>query len=982
MLPLSELPVITLHNDSIGVIAIMEHSISQAVCTQLIEQADGYFSPVFQTTLLEYLSELEDHLTVFQQRQPKLVCNTGAILLSLGRSLLGSLIHLSSRCFLGELFYAREGLRGDTPEARYQDFLHRILIPRRDELLAPSTELGRLVSNRVSCSLASAAELLDRLANDLDLIETFLGASIVSVDDWQADQGDTHNHGRTVAVLTLNKNRKLVYKPHSLENDVIFSGLIQRLNQTGGLRVPLRHLRVLSRGIYGWQEYVSHRPCANPEEADHYMYRLGALIFLAYLTSVCDLHHENLIAQGDAPILIDTETMFNNRNYLKAYHRDSMDPWNRFVVRSVFATGLIPADLLPGRSFERKIGSGVLAGLESEENAGPVQMIVRPGTDEMGFSEVTIEPQKTVHANLSYLSDKPLHPGDYLDTVSDGFRNAYQAVLTHRDELLELADSGFFAKGVYRQLFRNTELYGKYLAASYHPSYLGDRKLRAAVFGRLKGKEAFYSPEHALLVQSEVQQLLRDDVPYFYASYSSGALMSADGCVAEEFYGRTIEEEFLESVQNMDEADCFRQLFCLRRALTRKGKQPARYYPVSPEAFSAAEQTAQISALTDWIVELRERYFRVPFGKKELPLYLSNVPGTRDILLMPEPALLYSGIGSTLFYYQYATVRKRGYALFEAMLRSVSSPDSLLLTPLMLSGSDHSIGVFNGQGSSLYLFLYLYRATEEARYLRAAEQLCDRMISIADACGDTWDVIGGYAGVVIFCLNAGRQLTAFPGLRVLAERCGELLYQTYRRGQLTEQTGFAHGYAGASTALILLSDATGREDYYAAGIELMRWESGKFNPERNSWDTTDGYRVGMNAWCYGAPGILIARELARPCVKDADRALVEGDIELALRCTKEAVASGEDRPLLCHGLAGNLSVLQWYAKRTGDLSAARAAEQGVSRLLRILQDSGVQMRDSTNSLQISFMDGLTGLGYCLLQQLQPEIPSVLALEIP
>ncbi len=955
---------------------------AQAISAKLVKQADGYFSPVFQTTLSEYLSELEDHLTAFRQRRPKVACNTGAIFLSLGRSLLSSLIHLCSRCFLGELFYARENLLGDTPEARYQDFLHRILLPRREELLAPSTELGRLVSNRVSCSLAAASELLDRLANDLDLIGTFLGASVVSIDDWQADQGDTHNHGRTVAILTLNGNRKLVYKPHSLENDVIFAELIQWLNRTERLSLPLRHLRVLSRGAYGWQEYVSHRPCAGPKEADHYMYRLGALIFLAYLTSVCDLHYENLVADGDAPILIDTETMFNNRNYLKAYHRDSMNPWDRFVLRSVFATGLIPADLLPGRSFERKIGSGVLAGLESEENAGPVQMIVRPGTDEMGFSEVTIEPQKTVHANLPYLSDKPLHPGDYLDTVSDGFRDAYQAVLTHRDELLELANSGFFAKGVYRQLFRNTELYAKYLAASYHPSYLGDRKLRTAVFGRLKGKEGFYSPEHALLVQSEVRQMLRDDVPYFYTAYSSRALMSADGCVAEEFYGRTIEEEFLESVQSMDEADCFRQLFCLRRALTRKGKQSARYYPVSPEVFSAAEQAAQISALTDWIVELRERYFRVPFGKKELPLYLSNVPGTRDVLLMPEPALLYSGIGSTLFYYQYAAVRKRGYALFEAMLRSVSSPDSLLLTPLMLAGSEHSIGVFNGQCSSLYLFLYLYRSTEDARYLRAAEQLCDRIISLADACGDTWDVIGGYAGVVIFCLNASRRLTAFPGLRVLAERCGELLYQAYSKGQLSEQTGFAHGYAGASTALILLSGANGREDYYAAGIELMRWESGKYNPERNSWDTTDGYRVGMNAWCYGAPGILIARELARPFVKDDDRAPVEHDIALALRCTADAVVSWEDRPLLCHGLAGNLSVLQWYAKRTGDLSAARAVEQGVSRLLRLLREKGVKMRDSTNSLQISFMDGLSGLGYCLLQQLNPDIPSVLALEIP
>ena len=960
----------------------MAHSLSKAICTQLIEQADGYFGPVFQTTLLACLSELEEHLTKLQQRRPKLVCNTGAILFSLGSSLLGSLIHLCSRSFLGELFYAREGLRGDTPEARYQDFLQRCLLPRREELLAPATELGRLVSNRVACSLAAAAELLDRFQNDFDLLETFLGAPIASFDDWKQDLGDTHNYGRTVAILTVNESLKLVYKPHSLENDVIFSGLTQWMNRTGGLRVPLRHLRVLSRGVYGWQEYIEHRTCRDPEEAECYMYRTGALIFLARLSACCDLHRENLIANGDSPALVDLETMFNNKHYLKGYHTEAVDAWTRFVLRSVFASGLIPAEILPGKAFERKIGNGILAGLDTEQTTAPVQMIVRPGTDEMGYSEEIVAPKEPVHPNLPYLNGCPLHPGDYLATISDGFRDAYHAALAHREELLEMAHDGFFAKGVYRQLFRDTDLYEKYLLASYHPNYLADENSRLAVFGILKGKSGYYSSEHRLLVQSEIQQLLRDDIPYFYTSFSSRALMSADGCVAEEFYRQSVEKDFLESVRGLDEADCFRQLFCLRRALTRKEIPKARYYPVDPSVFRASERNARIAALTDWIVELREKYFRVEPEETAFPLYLSNFPGTYNVKLKPEPAILYSGIGSTLFYFQYAVVRDCGQAMFAAMLRSVSSPDSPLHMPHLQSGADSRIGVFDGLGSALYLRLYLYGATKNVKYLRSAEELCDQMIPFAKENRFGWDVISGYAGVAICCLNAWRKMPCFTGLRALAETCGEMLYDAYCSGQIQEQTGFAHGYAGASAAFLMLSGVTGSEAYYAAGLELMRQESVKYNPEHSSWDTTDGYRVGMNAWCYGAPGILIARELARPYVKDADRALVEHDIALALSCTMKAVASGEDRPILCHGLAGNLSVLQWYAKRTGDLSAAQAAEQGVSRLLRILQDSGVQMRDATNSLQISFMDGLTGLGYCLLQQLQPEIPSVLALEIP
>ena len=954
----------------------------QTVCARLIEQSDGYFGPVFQEELLAFLSAVEEQLTVFLQRRPTLACSTEAILFSLGGSLFDRLFQLCVRSFLGELYYAKEDLRGDTPEARYQDFLRRYLLPRRELLLADSTELGKLVSRQVSESLAAFEELLNRFDQDFDSLETVLGTEIRSIDDWNEDGGDQHNHGRVVVILTVNKSEKLVYKPHSLENDRILTGLIQWLNQTGELSAPMRHLRVLSRSTYGWQEFVSNRACESEEEAELYMYRLGTVTFLAFLCSCCDLHYENLIANGDAPILIDTETLFANRYYLKKYHLENIDSWKQFLMHSVFLTGLIPVDILPGDSFEREIGNGILTGLSAQKKPLTIQTVLRPGTDEMGFSEKEIALGEAVHNNLPYFAGRPLHAGEYIETISKGFQDAYHATLNHRMSLLELVCSGFFAKGVYRQIIRSTELYGKYLSASCHPSYLESKEARMAVFGKLKGKRDYYSPEHECLVQSEIRQLMQGDIPYFYTTFSSRALLSPDGCVAENFYHHSIEEEFLAAVNNLSEADCFRQLFCLRRALTEHLDQKARFYPIQPSVFDAPDPISRIAGMTDWIISLREYYFRIPQEDTEFPLYLSNVPGRDAVLLKPEPAILYSGIGSTLFYFQYTTVRKRGHKLFEAMLRSVSSPDSPLRSPLLLSGADRSIGVFDGQGSALYLSLYLYRAAKDAKYLHAAELICRRMLLLVKENREVWDVMSGHAGVIICCLNAWHKLPDLDVLRSLAETCGEMLFEAYSTGILMEQTGFAHGYAGISTAFLMLSGVNGSEAYYAAGLELMRWESAQYDPGQKGWKTMDGSRDGMNAWCYGAPGILIARELARPYLKDADRPLAERDIEHALSCTGEAVRSGDIRPLLCHGLPGNLSALQWYAKRAGDSSASRTADQGLTRLLQMLQRKGILMHDATNTLQISFMDGLCGLGYYLLQQLQPDIPTVLALELP
>ena len=959
----------------------MIHSAAQTICAKLIKQVDGYFGPVFQTALLDYLSAVEDRLTTFQQRQPGLGWNAEALLLSLGRSLLDDLINLCSRSFLGELYYARGQLSGDTPEARYQCFLKERLLPRKEELLSPATELGRLVANRIAYSLAAAAELFDRLHNDLGLLEPLLGAPLVSVDDCELSQGDTHNHGRTVAILTVNGGQKLVYKPHSVENDGIFSGLTQWLNQTGKLTVPLRHLRSLSRDGYGWQEYIPHRACADKDEAERYMYRLGAVIFLVYLTGCCDMHHENLIACGDCPVLVDTETLFCNKHYLGGYHMETVDPLERFFMHSVFSSGMIPNSLLLGKAFAQTDDGGILYGINTEAPK-TIHTILRPGTDEMGFGEVPYTPKASIFSNLPYLSDRPLHPGDYMEALSDGFRAAYDAAATHKKELLDLAHAGFFAKGVYRQLFRNTELYGKYLLASYHPSYLSGAEGRMAVFAKLRGRGDFHSDAHRLLVQSEIQQLLRDDVPYFYTTFSSHALFSCDGCVAGSFYQRSIAEDYEETVQRLNADDCYRQLYFLDRALLRPDSQAVRHYPIDPSVFRSDKPTDQIASLADWIVELRERYFRIPPEETEYAMYLANVPGSRRIMLQPEPAILYNGIGSALFYYQFAAVRGRGHALFETVLRSVTHPDSPLQTPRLLNGAEHRIGVFDGMGSRLYLYLYLYGATKDARYLRSAERFCEQLIPLAKENRVSWDVIGGHAGTVIFCLNAWKKLPAFSGLRTLAEACGERLYEAYRGGEIEAQTGFAHGYAGISTALLMLSGMTERGEYYEAGMDLIRKESVQYNPEKKGWNTTDGHRDGMNAWCYGGPGILVARELARPFVKDADRTLLEHDIALALQCTKDAVADGDSRPALCHGLPGNLSILQWYAKRSGDSTALRTAEQGRDRLLRLLRDKGIRMKDSTASLQISFMDGLSGLGYCLLQQLQTDIPSVLALEIP
>ena len=84
--------------------------------------------------------------------------------------------------------------------------------------------------------------------------------------------------------------------------------LLDWLNVHGFPR-DFRTLRVLNRGTHGWVEYVEHGPCPDLAAVGRYYERSGMLLGLLYVLEATDCHRENVIACGEHPVLIDTETL-------------------------------------------------------------------------------------------------------------------------------------------------------------------------------------------------------------------------------------------------------------------------------------------------------------------------------------------------------------------------------------------------------------------------------------------------------------------------------------------------------------------------------------------------------------------------------------------------------------------------------------------------------------------------------------------------
>lgn len=951
------------------------------VLEQLTKEYYGIFGSPLTAFIAEFLSLSEENLQKFCRKHPEIDCDAQSILLSLGAAMYEGLTNLYSWTFLKLLHQVRDSLVGQTPEERYDDFVNNCL--NRDwQQLQETGTLGRLVKERIRRTGNAIQEFFSRLDRDMGVVESILGEPIRTLEQLKISAGDTHNGGRTVILLSVNQTEKIVYKPHCCSTDRILAELYRWLNQHERVRVKLKHMDFLDAGDYGWQQYIPHKPCENRKEAEDFMYRLGCLLFVTYLTNSNDLHMENLIACGAYPMLVDTETLAFNIMPFGGATKENQTSWNQMLAASVFSSILLPTDLLPGPKNIQEDSSGILGGAN-----GPVQSeIMVPRLVELGTDNIHYELQKAVtqpdaNGNLAILDGNLLHAGDYMEWVVEGFRDAYQSAMEDQTGLQALLSEDLWKEGKFRQVLRNTDLYMQFLQASYQPQYMENRSV---VFECLKGKSGYINESNRRMVQEEIAQLSEDDIPYFYAKYNDTTLYTCEHGTVQDFYGSSIEAQMRRKALELREADLYRQIFFVRNAIasSRLDESQNMYCPLPAECFEPETKAEQIRRICSWVVRFREKYHRIPSKYDREALYFCTFPGDESgrRKLGVEPPVLYSGIGSAVFCQSLADWDRQYQAMTDEALRTLNDYSSPIYENKPMERYYPGIGVFDGLGSQLYWALYLYARTKEPETLTRIQSVCDKLLQKAEAGVAQYDVMSGCAGLVILALQARKKLPEENRLLELARSCGKHLYEAFQNQRLPEQTGFAHGLAGFGTALVMIGTVEAREAYYQAGMELIARENEAWSESPAGWHSLGERRGVMNAWCYGAPGIVAARQYAYSYARTAEQALLKRDIDRAVAICVEEVLHGDDRPILCHGLPGNIEILRWYARRTGTRSLEPVIEAGVNRLLRHLKEYGYLYMHTSKTMDVSFMNGLTGMGYMLLKTVHPELPCILALE--
>ena len=882
-------------------------------------------------------------------------------------------------------------LAGETSEARFQSFGGWLREPESAEALWGEYPV---LADRVQAELDRWVDVwlehLSRLAADWPAIVAALfdGRDPGPLTALQGGAGDLHRGGRSVVIAGFESGAKLVYKPRPLAVDVHFGELLAWLAGRSD-EPPLTTPRVLDRGAYGWVEHVAAAPCALAEEVARWHRRLGGLLALLYAVEATDCHYENLIAAGDQPVLVDLEALFHPRVPRPEPAKPDERLSARLVGRSVLRIGLLPFRVGETDDFAGVDVSGVAA-VAGQPTPHPMLRFVDVGTDEMRVvrERLTMEGGR----NRPTLDGREVEAVEHVDEMAAGFAAVYRLLVRHRDELL--APGGpidRFTADFVRAVLRPTQVYGLLLVESLHPDLLRDTGERARFFDRLRvGVED--QPALARAMPAEHRDLMDGDVPYFASLPGSLDLWSSRGERIEGFFDETALAAVRHRLESMGEEDLHWQTWLLRlslgtQALNRDALDWPGYAPVDPGApLPEPELRSRLiegaRAVGGWLE-------RMALTDGRHATWISLEYRSRRWSMVPAPEDLYAGLpGIALFlgFLGELAGDERATGLARAAVASLAAR-----LPAEEGSGPVNIGLFQGWGGIAWALAQLGALWRDPGLLEQAGRAAERIAALLDRDEDL-DVVGGAAGAIAGLLAVGSQ----PALEVAAA-CGERLLATARPygaglawltrvASDTPQTGFSHGAAGIGLALLRLGTATGDARFTDAGRAAFAWEREAFWPELERLLDAGGdiplpleSTVAM-AWCYGAPGVGLARLAALPHLPVADRPAAAAELERSVGLTLER-GFGRNH-CLCHGDLGNLDLLL-----AADLAAAGElsppARQRAQEVLASIERDGWICGTRGAVESPALMNGLAGIGYGLLRLAAPaRVPSVLALEPP
>lgn len=368
--------------------------------------------------------------------------------------------------------------------------------------------LDKILRKKATNFLSHINNIISRFQKDVENIESTFNLRDIKIIDIDASLGDGHN-GEGTSLLYLSDGTKLIYKPRNIGITNSYNSFIDWVNYK--LKTDLKTFKVLDCDNYGWIEFVHYEEVASEEDLGEYYYKAGILLAVTLLLGSKDCHHENLIASGKNPVMIDHETIIqpffkSNKSFRTWDDQFKIPPFS--VLESVLIinpdTGA-PLDI---------IGYGVKGNLEVTELE---KKVINPNT--INSKRITrFATRKIIDKNIPILDGNYVFVNEYKEHFIDGFSTAYDMFVNSKEELKsESSLLRSFRSNEVRYVWRPTFVYFKILKYMRAPSFMSSfqeyhSKLYHLLSKAFKGENI---EKYRFILDFEMKQMLSGDIPIF-----------------------------------------------------------------------------------------------------------------------------------------------------------------------------------------------------------------------------------------------------------------------------------------------------------------------------------------------------------------------------------------------------------------------------------------------------------------------------------
>lgn len=920
----------------------------------------------------------------------------------------------------GKRLLAALGVRSEPPSGaapatgRYQELCAQLTADAMAAALQRYPVLGGLLGQAAQAWHEALAEMLTRLARDRGALSDALGIPAgLPVTAVMMAAGDTHNGGRTVAILDFAGTR-LVYKPRSVDLERLYHDVVLALVEQPGQR-PLRAGRTVARsdlaGPYGYMEFVSASPSRDRAQLATFYRNAGRTLAVLHALSATDCHHENLIATGEHLVLIDAETLLcgpgDGPARVAGGEPDGLELTGPTQPANVLRIGLLPTWLwLDGQ--RRAVDISALGVSPQWRSGGPALRAINTDAMIRGPIESPADPE------ASHPTDPKVETGTdrlqaHLADFVAGFTDAYEQLSAGANNWLgQVVDS--CAPTTRRAVLRPTYVYASLLGSSLEPQALTSPAARGLVLERLT-RAHLDSPDHPSwpIVGAEQQALTRLDIPYFEVALAGGATSwpggslpgwppATPGWSARADLDRLTRPDRDLQVRLIHSAVA---VSALRLGPSAQDSKPSiRPDPPSPAAAALASMT-QVTAAAIPAPDRTSAAELDWLGAVMLP------DGVRANLAGIGPGLYDGRMGLAIALYEWGATGAGGHRqgpqaqAAHQIAAAALAPVLRALAGLSAQGATRlvtALGLGMAGVGGLLRGLGLLRArghlTEQATS-DAEQALLAGLSPGAIAAARTLDHIGGVAGLI-------GPLVALAGPRMADGGAAELIHasaQALVAGQdpstggwwtlpgAAPLTGLAHGASGISLALARAGAALGAPEYIDAALRGLQYEESTFDRDVGNWpdfretgNQSASKPVGfMMGWCAGAPGIALARmALLELLPNHPEASQWRNQLRTAARTTADAPLLTRDH--LCCGNLGRVVVLRQLTRSQPDPRLDRAAAQIESAVLgrpgQVIPAS--VLGPTTSGVPMpGLMTGLPGIALALLDLECDWVPQLL-----